>query len=117
MNITDYNDFANYMNEEIAKTRKAGQEEYASPSDVFQDFVSTAELTGTTPGMVLYTFLNKHMRGIGAFIRGHRSQREDVTGRIKDAIVYLQLLWAMVDEEEQEKHYQSLTNGKSIESD
>ena len=100
MNKTHYDEFAKYMEHEIAKTRNAGQDEYASPSDVFDDFVKTAELTGTTPSMVLYTFLNKHMRGIGAHIRGVKSQREHVSGRIKDAIVYLQLLWAMVAEEE-----------------
>ena len=58
MNKTHYEEFAKYMEHEIAKTRNAGQDEYASPSDVFDDFVKTAELTGTTPGMVLYSFLN-----------------------------------------------------------
>lgn len=100
MNKTHYDEFFKHMISEIKHTRDAGQDEYASPSNVFDDFIQTAELTGTTPGMVLYTFLNKHMRGIGAFIRGRKSQREHVTGRIKDAIVYLMLLWAMVEEEE-----------------
>ena len=102
MNKTHFDKFFDYMIKEIKDTRDCGQDEYASPSNVFEDFVQTAELTGTTPGMVLYTFLNKHMRGIGAFIRGRSSQREDVTGRIKDAIVYLLLLWAMVEEEKNE---------------
>ena len=100
MNKDHYDEFAKYMEAEIASTRDAGQNEYASPNNVFEDFVQTAELTGTTPAMVLYTFLNKHMRGIGAYVRGVKSQREHVSGRIKDAIVYLQLLWAMVEEEE-----------------
>ena len=99
MNKTHFNEFFKHIVEEVKQTRDSGQDEYASPSNVFEDFVQTAELTGTTPAMVLYTFLNKHMRGIGAFIRGQKSQREDVTGRIKDAIVYLMLLWAMVEEE------------------
>ena len=78
---------------------------------MFDDFIKTAELTGTTPGMVLYTFLNKHMRGIGSFIRGYKSQRENVKGRIKDAIVYLFLLWAMVEEEEyKEKRHKQQVN-------
>ena len=37
------------------------------------------------------------MDGISSYIEGHKSQREDVSGRIKDSIVYLLLLWAMVD--------------------
>ena len=100
MNKTHFDKFFDYMIKEIKTTRDAGQDEYANPSNVFEDFVQTAELTGTTPGMVLYTFLNRHMRGIGAFIRGRDSQREHVSGRVKDAIVYLMLLWAMIEEEE-----------------
>ena len=44
------------------------------------------------------TFLLKHIDGISAHIKGHESQREDVTGRLKDAIVYLMLLWGMIEE-------------------
>ena len=40
----------------------------------------------------------KHIDGINAWVKGHESQREDVTGRIKDAIVYLCLLWGMADD-------------------
>ena len=100
MNKTHFDEFFNYMMEEIKKTRDCGQAEYALPQNVFEDFVQTAELTGTTPGMVLYTYLNKHMRGISAYIKCRTSQREHVTGRIKDSIVYLMLLWAMVEEEQ-----------------
>ena len=45
------------------------------------------------------TFLMKHIDGIISHIDGHKSQREHVTGRIKDAIVYLMLLWGMVEED------------------
>ena len=44
-------------------------------------------------------YLMKHIDGINAWVKGHKSQREDVTGRIKDAIVYLCLLWGMANEE------------------
>ena len=103
MKKAHFDKFFEYMVNEVKKTRDEGQKEYAKEGDVFDDFVQTAELTGTTPGMVLYIFLNKHMRGIGSFIRGHESQREDVGGRIKDAIVYLMLLCAMVEEEKSER--------------
>jgi hypothetical protein len=48
---------------------------------------------------VWYTYANKHWDGVLAWINGHRSQREDIRGRILDLIVYLILLWAMVDDE------------------
>ena len=42
-------------------------------------------------------YLLKHIDGIMAHINGHKSQREDVRGRITDAIVYLLLLRGMID--------------------
>ena len=105
MNRKEYEKFARNISHEIAKTREAGQLEYAEEDNVFADFIETAELTGTTPKNVLFTFLNKHMRGIASYLKGHKSQREHISGRIKDAIVYLQLLWAMIHEEER-KHKQ-----------
>ena len=44
-------------------------------------------------------YMLKHIDGISSYIQGHHSQREDVSGRITDAIVYLFLLWAMIDGE------------------
>ena len=99
MNKGHFDRFFEHMIQEVKETRDCGQKEYAKDGNVFEDFSQTAKLTGSSQAAVLYTFLNKHMRGIASWIRGHKSQREDVTGRIKDAIVYLYLLWAMVEEE------------------
>ena len=46
------------------------------------------------------TYMLKHIDGIAAYVKGHKSQREDVTGRITDCIVYLMLLWGMIEEED-----------------
>jgi|TARA_R100001594_G_C4033319_1_gene261705 hypothetical protein len=43
-------------------------------------------------------YLLKHVDGIKAYVNGYKSQREDVRGRITDVIVYLMLLWGMVEE-------------------
>ena len=45
-------------------------------------------------------YLMKHIDGICSWINGHKSQREDVTGRIIDCIVYLCLLYGMSQEPE-----------------
>ena len=100
MNKKHYDEFAKYMVSEIQQTRNAGQKEYAREENVFDDFIETAKLSGNSPAGVVFTFLNKHIRGIASWVRGNDSQREHVTGRIKDAIVYLQLLWAMIEEDE-----------------
>ena len=85
----------------VLLTRDSGQKEYAHTDDnVFANFERAEVSVGITRQQALLTFLLKHIDGIGAFVKGHKSQREDVRGRIKDAIVYLCLLWAMVDEDE-----------------
>ena len=49
-------------------------------------------------------YLLKHIDGISSFVNGHKSQREDVRGRITDVIVYLCLLWGMIEEDENKSH-------------
>lgn len=84
----------------VMKTRDAGQKEYAQDVDnVFANFERIAMCIDVDRERVLMTYLLKHIDGISAYTKGHKSQREDVTGRITDAIVYLMLLWAMVVEE------------------
>jgi hypothetical protein len=83
----------------ITKNRDAGQKEYAQDSDnVFANFERIAKALDQSKEQVLMTYLLKHIDGIIAYVKGHKSQREDVTGRITDAIVYLMLLWAMTNE-------------------
>ena len=85
---------------EVKQTRDEGQKEYAhTEENVFANFERVAENLNISREQSLMVYLMKHMDGINAWIKGHKSQREDVTGRIKDAIVYLCLLWGMATEE------------------
>ena len=85
---------------EITKTRDAGQKEYAHDEDkVFANFERVANALDTSREKVLMVYLLKHIDGISAYSKGHKSQREDVRGRLTDAIVYLMLLWGMVADE------------------
>ena len=84
----------------IMRTRDAGQKEYAhGRENVFANFERGARALDISREKVLMTYLLKHIDGISAYVKGHKSQREDITGRITDAIVYLMLLWAMSREE------------------
>ena len=86
---------------ECMKLREQGQAEYARRDEnAFGNFERTAEYLNLTREQILMTFLMKHMDGICAYINGHRSQREDVRGRINDAITYLCLLRGMVEEQD-----------------
>ena len=82
---------------EVLKTRTSGQKEYARDiDDVFHNFRRVASFTGDSEEKAILTYMVKHMDGVGSYINGYESQREDVTGRIKDLIVYLMLLWALI---------------------
>tara|TARA_R100000458_G_scaffold6101_1_gene4911 strand:- start:1506 stop:1838 length:333 start_codon:yes stop_codon:yes gene_type:complete len=83
--------------EEVKYTRDEGQKEYARTDDnIFANFERVADCLKIEREKVLMVYLLKHIDGISSYIDGHKSQRENVTGRVKDAIVYLLLLWAMV---------------------
>jgi len=85
---------------EVTVTRDSGQKEYAhDDNDVFANFNRIANLLEEDRKKVLMTYMLKHVDGIAAYVKGHESQREDVTGRITDCIVYLMLLWGMIEEE------------------
>ena len=79
--------------------RAAGQKEYARKSDnAFANFERVSDYINSSREKVLMVYLLKHIDGISSFVNGHKSQREDVRGRITDAIVYLCLLWGMVED-------------------
>ena len=85
----------------VESTRDEGQKEYAhDQDDVFANFNRVANLLEEDRKKVLMTYMLKHVDGIAAFVKGHKSQREDVRGRITDCIVYLMLLWGMIEEED-----------------
>jgi len=79
-----------------------GQKEYAMTEDnVFANFERIANQTGQSKEMILWIYLMKHIDGIASYLRGHKSQREDVRGRLTDAIVYLCILWGMIEDNKQ----------------
>ena len=83
---------------ECQALREAGQKEYAHREEnAFANFERVAERNHISREQVLLVYMEKHLDGIHSYVNGHRSQRESVTGRINDMIVYLCLLRGMVD--------------------
>jgi hypothetical protein len=76
---------------------KQGNDEYAGGANAFGNFQRLADQLGLAPEMVLMVYAVKHMDGIMSYVNGYESQREGVTGRIKDLRVYLAILNAMVE--------------------
>ena len=84
---------------EVIDMHRKGQKEYAMDEDnVFANFQRIANQTGNPQEMVLWIYLMKHIDGIASYLKGHKSQRENVKGRLTDAIVYLCILWGMIEE-------------------
>ena len=86
---------------EVETIHTQGQKEYAMNEDnVFANFERIANQMCMDREIVLWVYLMKHIDGIASYLKGHRSQREDVTGRLTDAIVYLCILWGMIESHE-----------------
>ena len=86
----------------IRSTRTDGQKEYARTSDdVLANFKRIGEAIELSHDKVIAVYLLKHLDGVMAYIDGHTSQREDVRGRLTDAITYLCILWASVEDNNQ----------------
>lgn len=87
---------------ECDKALDDGQKEYSHrEEDVFGNFRRAGDRLHLDPKKVILVYMDKHSDGIASYVEGHRSQRENVRGRIKDMIVYNILLWALIDEEEE----------------
>lgn len=90
--------------EELRKLRAAGQAEYAGgEGTAFGNFERLGAELDMPRESILWVYAKKHADGIASWLRGHKSQREDVRGRINDLIVYLLLLRCMIDDGEARK--------------
>lgn len=86
--------------EDIDALRKAGQLEYAGKDqDAFANFQRIGDELGLPREVVLWVYAIKHRDGIQHYLDGHTSQREGVRGRINDLIVYLFLLYGMLEDD------------------
>jgi len=99
----EMNDLMEHIVDEVIRIRNAGQTEYARDLDnVFANFERVASFTGTTREKALLTYMIKHVDGLCAYADGHKSQREDVRGRLTDIIVYSILFWGMIVDNEKQ---------------
>ena len=93
----------NAIFEQVEQVHTEGQKEYAMDEDnIFANFQRISNQTGLDQKMVLWIYLMKHIDGIASHIKGHSTQREEVQGRLTDAIVYLCILWGMIETEDLE---------------
>ena len=101
MRLAEHNELIEDIFNEVRTVRLAGQKEYAHDKEnCFANFERIANLQDLSRDTILMTYVLKHIDGIQSYVKGHKSQREDVRGRIVDVIVYLTLLWGMADQDD-----------------
>ena len=99
----EMNDLMFHIFEEVTRIRREGQSEYARDiKNVFANFERVASFIRQPKEKVLLTYMIKHVDGLCAYADGHKSQREDVRGRLPDIIVYSILFWGMVVDNEKQ---------------
>jgi|GEM_PF-4902592 len=104
MRLAEHNELVEDIFNEVRTIRLAGQKEYAHDvENCFANFERIALLQELSRETILMTYVLKHIDGIQSYVKGHKSQREDVRGRIVDVIVYLTLLWGMADQTDRDK--------------
>lgn len=78
-------------------------EEYARSEDQLANFKRSAKDSGVRPEQVWLIFFNKHMDAIKSYVAtGKVLSEEHIDGRIEDAILYLILLKAIVEDKRME---------------
>ena len=98
--------------ERVRAVRESGQKEYARASgNVFANFDRLAALLDTSREEVILVYLVKHLDGVVSHVRGHRSQREHVSGRFADLHAYLLLLEASLTASEAPRSDEAASDG------
>lgn len=85
---------------DLRTLQEQGNKEYSESANAFDNFERNGLALGLSKEQILMVYAGKHWDGINRYVRGHRSQREHVIGRIHDLMVYLVLLKGMILEGE-----------------
>ena len=81
----------------IAKINDTKGVEYSGHTDVLSDFRAVAKEIGITEQQALMTYATKHWRAINSFVQTGEVKSEPVEGRVHDLILYMLLLLAMTE--------------------
>jgi len=98
MTFQGFNELQERIQEKITAITLSKGKEYAKGADRLENFKTPALKLGITPEQVLYVFLDKHIRSIEYYCAHGEVSSEAIEGRILDAIVYLQILWGLVED-------------------
>ena len=98
MNTPEFNVSMNKLINEATSILSSAEKEYATDADRLSNFKS---IPGVDPELVCFIYLGKHIDGIRNYVTGRaRNQRDSIRGRIHDALNYLILLNAIIEEKD-----------------
>lgn len=116
--FVDRDDFAAFsasIRSKINTLREAGQKEYAhSESCVYECFQRSAGLIGVDDLVPVFIFMDKHLRGVEAYANGHKSQRENVMGRLSDLLLYSFIAEGMLRERDSYEEFREFVNDRLL---
>lgn len=103
MNITRFDELRDEIAEKRIAIVMAKRPEYTEGNiDVLNNFKVVARESGTTPLQVWYVYFRKHIASIGQFCKNPAlKMSEPIGGRTNDAMNYLELHAALMEEYEQ----------------
>jgi hypothetical protein len=90
------------LHSELKSLWEEKNKEYAEDGDSFASIDASAKRAGVSRESTMLILFEKHLSSISKYIRnGKLTSTETVQSRIKDAIVYLYMLYVSIDEKEQ----------------
>ena len=103
MQAQKFYDLTEELIDECLEIMKSKGLAYSGKQDSFANFKRVAKNLSMSQYNVWYVYFAKHLDSLASWIREEYSDSEPITGRIKDLINYLFLLYGMIIEKEQEE--------------
>lgn len=107
MNTSNFDDLVKDVLEKARVTRIEKGRDYAGTEDVLGNFKKRAERLGLRPIKVWGLYFGKHIDAIETFVKTENLTSEPIEMRIVDAINYLLLGYALINESKSEKKEES----------
>jgi hypothetical protein len=86
-------------NEKLVELTRTKGREYANDTDQLANFKRLGRMLGLDPAQVAFVYLMKHIDALSSHLRDQDKElSEPISGRIDDAILYLILIKAQLDE-------------------
>jgi hypothetical protein len=103
MNTKDFETFREELLKECAGLIVTKGADYSGLNDRLRNFKEDGKELGLTPLMFWAVYLRKHLAAIWTYVRQGQVASEPIRSRFVDAINYLILGAALVDEEERDR--------------